>query len=195
MNRTVRWGLALALLPLAACADTKPPAPPAPPPAPPPIAANDASFIQTAAQGGMAEVQMGQLADSTSHSKAIKAFAEKMVSDHTANDDQLKQLVTAKGGTVPTTLGDDQQAMLTKLQGEHGHKFDHDYLQGQIQGHQAMLSAFQTEASSGTDPDVKNFATQTIPTIQMHLDRAKALAGMGGMHHHHMMHHPKADAS
>ncbi len=195
MNRYARWGLALALLPLAACADTKPPAPPPPPPAPPPIAANDAAFIQTAAQGGMNEIQTSQLAETTSHSAAIKAFGEKMISDHTANDDQLKQLVTAKGGTVPTTLNDDQQAMLTKLQGEHGRKFDHDYLQGQIMGHEAVLAAFQTEASSGTDPDLKNFATQTIPTIQMHLDRAKALAGTGTMHHHHMMHHHKSDAS
>ena len=186
MNATARWAFVLALMPLAACASNPPPKPPAAPPGPPPLAAGDASFIQTAAQGGMAEVQMGQLAEQTSRNKAVKAFAEHMIKDHTANNDQLKQLATSKGATVPTSVDEEQQKSLTMLQGEKGRKFDHDYIATQVQDHTAMLSAFQTEADSGTDPDLKSFAAQTIPVLQEHLKEADKLAGPA---HHRMMHH------
>ncbi len=186
MNRVARWGFALALMPLAACASNTPPAAPVAPPGPPPLAAADASFIQMAAQGGMAEVQMGELAEQTSKSRAIKAYAAEMVKDHTPNDDQLKQLATSKGATVPTTLSDEQQKTLTMLQGEKGRKFDHDYLQAQVQGHTEMLSMFQTEAASGTDPDLKSFAASTVPVVQGHLTKAQKLSSPM---HHKMMHH------
>ena len=195
MNRYARWGFALALMPLAACASNPPPAPPAPV-GPPPLAAADASFIQTAAQGGMAEVQMAQLAEQNSKSKSVKAYADQMIKDHTPANDQLKQIATTKGATVPAGVNDDQQKMMAMLQGEKGRKFDHDYIAGQIAGHQDMLTAFQTEAASGTDTDLKSFASQTVPTIQEHLTAAQKLASP--MHHHKMMHHhhhTKTDAS
>ncbi|MCQ8242531.1 DUF4142 domain-containing protein [Rhizosaccharibacter radicis] len=182
MNRFARWGFALALLPVAACAD-KPPAPPPAPPGPPPLAAADAQFIQDAAQGGMAEVQMAQLAQSKSKNPKVKAFAAKMIAEHSPNNDQLKQLATTKGATLPTGLSDAQNQQLTTLQGEMGRKFDHDYIADQVQDHQAMLTAFQTEAQSGTDPDLKNFASQTVPTIQEHLTDAQKLQTGGGTMH------------
>ena len=184
MNRYARWGFALALMPLAACA-SNPPAP-APPP-PPPLAASDASFIQTAAQGGMAEVQMAQLADQNSNSKAVKAFADQMIKDHAAANDQLKQIATNKGATVPAGVSDDQQKTMTMLQGEKGRKFDHDYIADQIADHQEMLMVFQAEAASSTDSDLKSYASATAPTIQEHLTEAKKLARP--MRHHRMMHH------
>ena len=186
MNRFARWGFAAALMPLAACASNTPPPAPAVPPGPPPLAAADASFIQMAAQGGMAEVQMGQLAEQTSKSRAIKAYAAQMIKDHTPNNDQLKQLATSKGAVVPTTLSDEQQKTLAMLQGEKGRKFDHDYLQAQVTGHTEMLSTFQTEAASGTDSDLKSFAAATTPTVQDHLTKAQKLSAPM---HHKMMHH------
>lgn len=189
MNRYTRWGLALALLPIAACSTTPPPAPPMLPAPPPPLAATDASFIQTAAQGGMAEVQMAQVADQNSMRRPVKAYADQMIKDHTAANDQLKQIATAKGATVPASVSDEQQKMLTMLQGEKGRKFDHDYITAQIADHKQMLMLFQTEAASGTDPDLKNFAAQTAPTIQQHLTEAQKLSAMG--HHRMMRHHKK----
>ncbi len=194
MNRLTRWGLLLALAPLAACASNPPPAPPAAPPGPPPLASNDASFVQVAAQGGMAEVQMGQLADQTSKSRKVKMFAEQMIKDHTPANEQLKQLAVAKGASLPTGLSDEQNKTLTMLQGEKGRKFDHDYAAAQVQGHSDMLSAFQTEAASGTDPDLKSFAAQTVPTIQQHLAEAHKLQG-APMHHRMMKHHHQTSAS
>ena len=188
MNRFARWGFALVLLPIAACADKPAPAPaPITPPGPPPLAAADAAFILTAAQGGMAEVQEGQLAQTNARAPHVKSFATKMVTDHTANNDQLKQIAIAKGATVPAAPSDAQTQEISGLQAEKGHKFDHDYIADQIAGHTAMLQAFQTEAASGTDADLKKFASDTVPVIQSHLDMANAIASghmHKGMHHH-----------
>ena len=188
MNRFARWGLTLALLPLAACASNPPPAPPAAPSVPPPLSAADASFVQMAAQGGMAEIQMGQLADSTSKSKVVKAYAEQMIKDHTTANDQLKQIATAKGAVLPTGVNDEQQKTMTMLQGEKGRKFDHDYIASQVEDHTTMVSTFQTESTSSSDPDLKNFAATTLPIVQEHLTEAQKLAAPTShkmMHHHH----------
>lgn len=189
MNRYARWGFALAFLPLAACAGTPPPPAAAPaPPGPPPLAAADATFIQDAAQGDLAEVQEAQLALTKTHSPKVKAFANKMIADHTANTDQLKQIATAKGATLPTAPNDMQMQQMTALQADMGRKFDHDYIADQITDHTMMLQMFQTEATSSTDPDLKKFAADTTPIIQSHLDMAKAITKpmhKGMMHHHH----------
>lgn len=185
MNRFARWGFALAVLPIAACASNPPP-PPAAPPGPPPLASADATFVTAAAQGGMTEIQEAQLAQKTSHSARIKAYAARMISDHNAADDQLKQLAMTKNAMLPTAVNDTQMQEMAKLQGETGRSFDHDYIADNIAGHQQQVVLFQTESQGGTDPDLKKFATDTLPTIQSHLDQATALAGTG---HKGMMHH------
>ena len=189
MNRYARWGFALVILPVAACADNTPAAPVAPP-APPPLAAADATFIQDAAQGGMAEIQAAQLAQTTSHSPKVKAYAQKMITDHTQADDQLKQIAMSKGATLPTAVNDMEMQQMTTLQGEKGRKFDHDYLADQVMDHSQMVQVFQTEAQSGTDPDLKKYAADTLPTVQAHLDQANALTKTSspahkGMHRRH----------
>ncbi|MGI4959700.1 MAG: DUF4142 domain-containing protein [Janthinobacterium lividum] len=188
MNRYARWGFALVILPMAACANQPTPAPTVVPPGPPPLAAADATFIQDAAQGGLAEVQAGQLAQSKARSPRVKAFGAKMIADHTPANDQLKQIATAKGATVPMAPNDMQMQQMTALQAEMGHKFDHDYIADQIADHTMMLQLYQTEAASGTDPDLKKFAADTIPVIQSHIDMGNAIQKGGmhkGMHRHH----------
>lgn len=189
MNRYTRWGFALVLLPIAACASNPPPpAPVAAPVGPPPLAASDATFIQDAAQGGLAEIQEAQLAQKMSHNPKVKAYASRMITDHTQADSQLSSIATSKGATVPTSPNDMQMQQMTALQSEKGHKFDHDYIADQITDHTMMLQMFQTEATSSTDPDLKKFAADTTPIIQSHLDMAKAITKpmhKGMMHHHH----------
>lgn len=187
MNRFARWGFALAVLPIAACASNPPPPPPAAPAGPPPLASADATFVTAAAQGGMTEIQEAQLAQTTSHSARIKAYAARMITDHNTADDQLKQLAMTKNAVLPTAVNDTQMQEISKLQGETGRKFDHDYIADNIAGHQQQVVLFQTEAQGGTDPDLKKLASDTLPTIQSHLDQATALAGTahkGAMRHH-----------
>ncbi len=189
MNRPTRWGCVLALMPLVACASRPLSAPPLPPA---PLASADASFIQTAGQGGMAEVQMAQLAEQTSKDAAVKAYAGRMIGDHAAHDDQLRQIVARKGAVMPSALSDAQQKTLTMLQGEQGARFDHEYAAAQVEGHDAMLSAFRTEAASGSDAELKSFASQGEPMIRQHLTAAQELAATAPRAAMHRHHHPKA---
>jgi putative membrane protein len=187
MNNVIRWGFALGLLPLAACAGNPPP-PPAPP-APPPLAATDATFITAATQGGLTEVAEAQTALKQTHNPAIVSYANQMVSFHTQANQNLAAIAVKKGVTPPASPSDAQTQEATALQSETGRKFNHDYIADQIAGHQAAVSAFQDEATNGTDPDLKAFAQSSLPTVQQHLAMAQSLeakmSGHGGRHHRH----------
>ncbi len=108
----------------------------------------------------------------------MKAFAEKMVTDHTANDQQLTSLAQQKGVTMPTDIDAKEQKELDKLSKLDGTKFDKVYLKGQVRDHTAMLKLMQKEAKSGKDSDLKSFADTTAATVQQHLDMAKAGGAM-----------------
>jgi putative membrane protein len=126
----------------------------------------------------LAEVQDADLAAKQAARAAVKAFGQQMVTDHTQADQQLISLATSKGATPPTTLSDADQAMLTKLAGLHGRAFDIAYLRAQIAGHQQMLKLLQQEIAQGNDADLKAFAQAMLPTVQAHLAKARALAGL-----------------
>jgi len=157
----------------AAPATPAPPAPSAAPASPANLSAADKRFVTEAAQGGIAEVQLAQMAQQKTQDGTVKTFAQRMIDDHTPNNEQLVKLATEKGLTPPTEPNASQQRMMTHLQGLAGAKFDHAYLAGQIKAHQMMLKEFKQEAKNGTDPDLKAFATQTIPVIEQHLSMAE----------------------
>ncbi len=132
----------------------------------------DKSFMTKAAEGGMMEVQAGQIATQKGDD-TVKAFGQKMITDHTANNKQLAALAEQKGVTVPTELPAKDQAMLTKMKGLRGEKFDTAYLKSQVSWHEKMLKLMETEEKTTKDPDLKSFATSTAVVVQEHLDMAK----------------------
>ena len=192
MNPVFRWGGAALVLTVAACSSPPPPPPaPAAPPAPA-LSDADTTFINQAALSGMAEVQAGQLAATKAGRPAVKQFAQQMVTDHTPVNQQLMQLAQSKGVTPPADLDPAHQAILARLQRERGATFDRDYMRGQISDHQAAVALFQRESQEGTDPDLKSFAGQTLPTLQQHLAMAQKLVAPVATHHtttHHTTHH------
>ncbi len=188
MNNAIRWGFALGLLPLAACADNTPPPPP---PAPPPLAAADANFVTAATQASLAEIAEAQIAQKQSHNTSILNFAQQMITDHTQANQELAQIAAKKGVTPPAAASDAQTQEANGLSTETGRTFNHDYINDQVAGHKAALAVFQEEATSGTDPDLKSFAQNTLPAIQHHLDMADAISAkmqghaLGRHHRHH----------
>jgi putative membrane protein len=163
---------------MAAC--SSPPPPPrvaAAPPAPPPLSSTDAAFVQQAAAGGMAEIQSAQLALATSSRSAVKQFAQRMITDHTQNDEQLSAILKSKGATVAAAATPEETAQLTKLQGEKGRAFDSSYLHDEVNDHAIMLQLMKNEAANGTDPDLKAFAAQTATVVQQHLNMAERISG------------------
>lgn len=136
----------------------------------------DQQFMVKAAQGGMAEVQMAQLAAQNSSSDAIKDYAQRMIQDHTQANNQLMALAAQKGVTLPTTLDSKQQATYDKLSKLTGPNFDKAYIKAAgTNAHTQQAALFQREAQKGQDPDVKAFAAQVLPIVQDHLQMAKSL--------------------
>jgi putative membrane protein len=138
----------------------------------------DMKFVDTAASGGMAEVQAAQLAQQKSQDAKVKEFAGQMITDHTANNQQLTTLAQQKGLTVPAALDEKDQKQIDKLTKLDGAKFDKVYWKGQVRDHKAMLKLMEKEASSGKDADLKSFASSTAPVVQKHLDMLKADGAM-----------------
>ena len=137
------------------------------------ISAQDRSFVTTAAAAGLSEVQEGQLAASKGD-RAVQNIGNRMVTDHTKANNALSALASSKGLTVPDHVTDSQAAELTHLQGLSGAAFDSAYLEDQHRAHVEAIELFEMEAKSGSDADIKTFATNTLPTLKMHLHMIKA---------------------
>lgn len=138
-------------------------------------AMTDKDFMNEAAVGGMAEVELGRVASTKAQNADVKKFAQTMVADHTKANGELKTLATGKGATLPTELDAAHKAMMTELQGLSGADFDRAYVAGQLADHEKTVKLFQAQAQSGTDADIKAFAVKNLPTLQMHLEMVRNL--------------------
>ena len=140
------------------------------------ISTSDKKFVREAAQGGMAEVEMGKLATEKASNPEVKKFGQRMVDDHTKAGDQLKEVASSKGISVPDKLSAKDEATKLRLSKLSGEQFDKAYMSDMVKDHTQDVADFQRESSSGMDPDVKNFASQTLPTLKDHLRQAKEIA-------------------
>jgi putative membrane protein len=134
----------------------------------------DTKFATDAAQGGMAEVQLGQLAAQKASNADVKAFGQHMIDDHTKANDELKSVAEKEGMTLPTSLDPKDQALMSKLQNLSGPAFDKAYMKAMVSDHEKDVKEFQKEANDGKDPQLKDFASKTLPVLQSHLDMAKS---------------------
>lgn len=135
----------------------------------------DQDFVTKAGQGGMAEVQMGQVAATKGVTGDVKSFGQRMVSDHSKANDELKTIATKAGASVPTEPSSDQRDTLAKLDKESGADFDKAYAKAMVKDHKEDIDLFKNEASSGQNADLKAFAQKTLPTLEEHLRMAEAL--------------------
>lgn len=135
----------------------------------------DKKFIMTAAVGGMSEIEMARLALQKSSNDSVKQYAQKMIDDHTIAGDELKQLASMKGVSLPMDADARQLAMMAKMQRMSGMEFDMLYVkEAGVKAHQDMEKLFMKESMSGKDMDAKAFAAKTLPVVRMHLQMARA---------------------
>jgi putative membrane protein len=136
----------------------------------------DRLFVKKALQGGIAEVQLGQLTLQKSNNDQVKQFAQKMIDDHTRMGDQMKPVAQQVGVAVPTEPSKKDKATMAKMQALSGSAYDQAYIKDMVKDHKQDLSDFQMEASSGQDPAVKDAASQGSQVISHHLQMAQQLA-------------------
>lgn len=131
---------------------------------------SDNDFVMQAANGGMEEVMAGKLAVSQGTSSAVKDLGKMMVSDHTKANNELKTIATKNNITVPAAVDAATKQKLDDLASKKGADFDKAYTAMMEEGHSKTIALFMTEASKGSNADLKAFAEKTLPTLNHHME-------------------------
>ncbi|MDB5992837.1 MAG: hypothetical protein JWQ10_4240 [Herbaspirillum sp.] len=140
------------------------------------LSSKDKSFMTDAAEAGHTEINASKIALEKNRSPAVKDFAEAMIGDHTTAGDALAQLATSKNFTLPDGPSAMQKAKIAILSKLDGATFDKQYASiiG-VSAHEDAVKLFRDAAANAKDPDVKQFAAKTLPTLEHHLEMAKRL--------------------
>jgi putative membrane protein len=137
------------------------------------LSPGDADFVQKAAKGGLAEVELGLLAQQHGASDAVRKFGRQMVHDHSDANIELRQLAASKRIRVPQSLDEKDAAERDRLSKLSEREFDAEYMRDMLKDHQEDVAEFQSTADKAQDPDVRAFASKTLPTLQDHLRMAE----------------------
>jgi putative membrane protein len=143
----------------------------------------DASFMREAAHGGFAEVQTGHLAEQRGASDRVRNFGRRMLTDHGKANVELARLAQSKGVILPTGPNQEQKHAYNRLARLSGRSFDRAYMNDMVSDHVEDVAKFRDEAKNGHDPDVRRWASRTLPTLEMHLAMARQIHNAMNGHH------------
>jgi putative membrane protein len=139
-------------------------------------AMSDQQFLDFAAQTDMVEAHIGQLAQTEASSQGVKDYAQMLATDHTGDYQQLQGLAAKANLNLASAVDPaHNKAMIAPYHQLKGAAFDHRYVQDMIAGHTKAIAIYKQEATNAQDPEVKAYAQETLPTLEKHLDGAKAL--------------------
>lgn len=140
-------------------------------------AKSDEAFMKDAAHAGAAEIQASKLAVSKAKSADVKAFANSMIADHTKVADELKALAAKKNVKLPDEPSIGQKAELKLIDAGDNDKFDERYAKHfGVKAHEDTIKLFEEASREAKDPEVKAWATKTLPGLKHHLEMAQALS-------------------
>ena len=135
----------------------------------------DTAFAQTAALGGMAEVELGRRAQQQGSTDKVRRFGAQMVRDHADVNKELASIATAKGMTLPTSLDERRRGIQQQLAEKSGAAFDADFRNTMVGNHRQTIALFEQQAMTGEDAELEAFAARTLPALRKHLEMAQAL--------------------
>lgn len=145
------------------------------------LSSADRNFITTAAQANLAEIQTAKMVEQKTTDPAVKDFASRMITDHTQANQQLSKVADRAGVQLPTKPSIAELSQKDELQQLSGAKLNDAYIHAQLQDHKQVISEFEQEIDHGQDHAVKEFAEQTLPTLQDHIRIAEDVSGKMGM--------------
>ncbi|HEY5618362.1 MAG TPA: DUF4142 domain-containing protein [Vicinamibacterales bacterium] len=161
------------------------------------VSDDDKEFVENAASAGMAEVELGELAQQKATNIEVKQFAEMMVRDHTKASEALKQVARQYSIPVPSQPDNEHSELINRLSQLTGPDFDREYMGAMVDNHQEVVDLLQTRANEdrlgdnkgtvrpeGSDNPIEaalnQFAANALPTTRHHLDEAKRIRdGLG----------------
>src|SRR3954469_21836837 len=133
--------------------------------------AEASNFAKKVASANTFEIQSSELAKDRAQSSEVKSFADQMIADHTKAGEDFKAAVQAANVSPPPAEEPDakQKATLTKLRNAQGAAFDKAYVSAQVAAHREAVSLFRSYAKNGRTAPLKEFAQNTLPTLEHHL--------------------------
>jgi putative membrane protein len=144
-------------------------------PAPVQLKQPDQDFLTKASEGNISEIKLGQLAVEKATSSQVKAFGQRMVSDHKKAQQVLDNTMRGSSVLPPDHVSKDAADLYDKLARESGGQFDRDYMQAMVNDHQDDINVFKDEARNGRIAQLRSYAQNTLPTLHDHLKSAKEI--------------------
>ena len=138
-----------------------------------PLSSADKHFMSNAAEGGLAEVELGRMAAEKGSSQAVRDFGQRMVDDHSKANDQLKDVAGRLGVSLPDHVSAADEAEKAKLKAYSGEHFDRAYISLMLRDHRNDIAQFRRESRIGENREVRSFASNTLPTLEQHLRLAQ----------------------
>jgi putative membrane protein len=146
---------------------------------PAPNAMTDQKFVDLVAQTDMLEAHLGQMAQNQASAQDVKDYAQMLITDHTNDYQKLGPLAGKANLTVPNGLDAEHNKVIASFEKLNGATFDSHYIHAMIEGHTKAIEIFKKEAADAQSPDLKEYASETLSTLQKHLDGAKDLSKKG----------------
>ena len=140
-----------------------------------PVSDSAKQFMMAAASGGNTEVMASQVALTMAKNDRVKNFANMMVNDHTQANNELKSMATRMNVTLPDSVMPKQHDELETLRKTSGKNFDKQYMDMMVKDHKETVAKFQKASQNLDNNDLKTWASNTLPKLQMHLDSAQAI--------------------
>ena len=141
------------------------------------VSKENSEFAVNAANGGMAEVELGKLAQEKASNQAVKDFGAMMVKDHSKANEEMIGIAKSKNITLPATLGKDEQKVKDDLEAKSGAEFDKAYVEDMVEDHKKDVKEFDEATRKLTDPELKAFAMKILPVLKTHLSEIQKIKG------------------
>ena len=138
-------------------------------------ASGGTNFAMEAANGNMMEIEMAKVAQKNAASKEVKDLAKMIMDDHMKGNMELKKIASSKNMALSANMPGEMQMHITEMSSKKGADFDKAYLTMMEEDHNKDIDMFKNASTMLSDPELKSFATKTLPVLQKHLDRVKAI--------------------
>lgn len=133
------------------------------------------SFLERAAQDNVAEMELAEMAQERAASEDVKYYAKLLQSSHEVANERLRNIAEQQNVELPDEPNEQQKQTAEKLSNLEGEQFDRQYLQAMIEDHKKAIELFKQQAQSGQSPEVQQYAKQTLPALQAHLEMAQQI--------------------
>lgn len=136
---------------------------------------NERQFLMDASQDSLLEIELGKLAQERGSSPDVKEYGERMVEEHSKALDKAKSTASGVNVTIPEDLQAKHKTTVDRFSKMSGEEFDRAYMQHMVRDHKKAVNLFERTSKNARNEEVKNYASEALPTLRDHLEQAQKL--------------------